>query len=88
MKIFGFVKNVFFAGSIILSSFINTISLSTAPLDTIRLNANKLSCISMSNQPRKARPGIFDVSTNNSVFYPFSFKTSNCSGKKYVFLML
>ena len=56
MKIFGFVKNVFFAGLIILSSFINTISLSTAPLNTIRLNANKLSYISMSNQPCKARP--------------------------------
>ena len=80
MKIFGFVKIVFFTGLMILSSFINTISLSTAPLNTTRLNANKLSCISMSNQPCKPRPEIVDVSTNNPAFYPFSVKTSNCSG--------
>ena len=80
MKIFGFVKNVFFTGLKILSSFINTTSLSTAPLNTTRLNANKLSCISMSNQPCKPRPEIVDASTNNPVFYPFSVKTSNCSG--------
>ena len=80
MKIFGFVKIVFFTGLIILSSFINTISLSTAPLNTTRLNANKLSCISMSNQPCQTRPEIVDVSTNNPVFYPFIVKTSNCIG--------
>ena len=41
MKIFRFVKKVFFVGLTILSSF---------------TNANSLSCISMSNQPGKARP--------------------------------
>ena len=41
MKIFGFVKKVFFIGWAILSSFISI---------------NLLSCISMSNQPCKARP--------------------------------
>ena len=80
MKIFGFVKIVFFTGLMILSSFINTISLSTAPLNTTRLNANKLSCISMSNQPCKARPEIVDVNSNNPLFYPFSLETSKCSG--------
>ena len=34
----------------------------------------------MNNQPYKARPEIINVSTNNPVFYPFSIKTSKCSG--------
>ena len=71
MKIFGFVKKVFFTGLTILSSFINTIPLSTAPL-----NANKLSGISVNNQPCKARPEIVDVNSNNPIFYPFSVKAS------------
>ena len=40
MKIFGFVKKVFFTGLTILSSFINTIPLSTVPLNTTRFNVN------------------------------------------------
>ena len=40
MKLFGFVKKVFFVGVTILSDFTNTSS----------LNANSLSCISMNNQ--------------------------------------
>ena len=78
MKIFGFSKKVFFTGLTILTRF--TIPLSTAPLNTTRLNAIPLSCISMSNQPCKARSEIINVSTNNPVFYPFSVKTSKCSG--------
>ena len=70
MKIFEFVKKVFFTGLTVLSSFINTIPLS----------ANKLSCISMSNQPWKARPEIINVNSNNPIFYPFSVKASKCSG--------
>ena len=34
----------------------------------------------MNNQPCKARPEIINVSSNNPVFYPFSIKTSKCSG--------
>ena len=34
----------------------------------------------MSNQPCKARPESVNVNTNNPVFYPFSVKTSKCSG--------
>ena len=34
----------------------------------------------MSNQPRKARPEIINTNTNNPIFYPFSIKTSKCSG--------
>ena len=31
-----------------------------------------LSCISMNNQPCKARPEIINVGSNNPIFYPFS----------------
>ena len=82
MKIFGFVKKVFFIRLTILSDF---------------TNASSLSCISMNNQAYKARPEIINVNSNNPVFYPFSIKTSKCSGNcnnindpyvKYMFLML
>ena len=64
MKIFRFVKKVFFTGLTILSGF---------------TNANSLSCISMNNEACKARPEIINVNSNNPVFYPFSNKTSKCS---------
>ena len=44
-----------------------------------RIN-NSLSCISVNNQACKARPEIINVNSNNPVFYPFSVKTSKCSG--------
>ena len=56
MKIFGFVKKVFFTRLTILSSF---------------TNVNSLSCISMSNQPCETRPEIINVNGNNPIFYPF-----------------
>ena len=65
MKISGFVKKVFFIGLIILSSL---------------TSVNSLSCISMRNQPCKARPEIVNVNSNNPIFYPFSIKTSKLSG--------
>ena len=34
----------------------------------------------MNNQPCKARPEMFNVKSNNSIFYPFSVRTSKCSG--------
>ena len=43
-------------------------------------NLSSLSCISMSNQLCKARPEVINVNSNNPVFYPFSIKTSKCSG--------
>ena len=70
MKIFGFVKKVFFVGLTILSSFTNAI-----PLNAIPLN-----CLSMKNQECKARPQVVDVNSNNPIFYSFSIKTSKCSG--------
>ena len=65
MKIFRFVKKEFFTGETILSSF---------------TNVNSLSCISMNNKVCKARPEIINVNSNNPIFYPFSIKTSKCSG--------
>ena len=70
MKIFGFAKIVFFVGLSILSNFRNPNS----------LNVISLRFISMNNQPCKARPEIINVNSNNSIFYPFSIKTSKCSG--------
>ena len=65
MKIFGFVKKVFFIEWAILSSLISI---------------NLLSCIWISNQPCKGRPEIVNVNSNNPIFYPFSIKTSKYSG--------
>ena len=62
---FGFVKKVFFPGLKILSS---------------SSRVNSLSCISMNNQECKVRPQIVNVNSDEPVFYPFSIKTSKCSG--------
>ena len=34
----------------------------------------------MNNQACKARPQVVNVNSNNPIFYPFSIKTSKCSG--------
>ena len=70
MKIFRFVKKVFFVGLTILSNFTNVI-----PLNAILLN-----CISIKSQECKTRPQVVNVNNNNPIFYPFSIKTSKCSG--------
>ena len=58
---------------------------------------NPLKCISMNNQECKIRPEIVNVNSDEPVFYPFSIKTSKCSGScnnindpyvKILFLML
>ena len=43
-------------------------------------SANSLNCISMNNQECKKRPQIVNVNSDEPVFYPFSIKTSKCSG--------
>ena len=65
MKIFGFVKKVSLVELTILPSFTNAIP---------------FSCISMKNQEFKTRPQVVNVNSNNPIFYPFSIKTSKCSG--------
>ena len=64
MRIFNFVKKVFFIGITVLSSSI----------------ADALDCFSINNQKCKVRPEIVDVSSNNPIFYPFSVKINRCSG--------
>ena len=44
------------------------------------LNTTLLKCISMTNQECKVRPKIVNVNSDEPVFYPFSIKTSKCSG--------
>ena len=75
MKLFRFVKKVFFTGLTILSNFTNA-----SLLNAIPLNATTLSYISVNNQACKARPQIVNVKSNNPIFYPFSIKTSKCRG--------
>ena len=62
---FGFIKKIFLTGLSVLSSL---------------TCATSLSCISMNNEECKVRPEIINVNGNEPVFYPFSIKTSNCSG--------
>ena len=70
MKIFRFVKEVFFLGLTILSNFRNVTLLSATPLN----------CISMKNQECKTRPQVININSNNPIFYPFSIKINKCSG--------
>ena len=65
MKIFGFVKKVFFVGLTILSSF---------------TSGNTSSCISMNNQKCKTRPQVVNVNGDEPVLFRFRIKISKCSG--------
>ena len=87
MKIFRFVKKVFFIGLTILSSFTNANS----------LNAIPLSCISMNNQECKTRPQVVNVNGDEPVFFHLVLKQVNVvvvviiltiRMQKFVFLML
>ena len=44
------------------------------------MGVNSLMCISMKNEECKVRPQIVTVNTNEPVLFPFSIKTSKCSG--------
>ena len=59
------LKKFFFTGLMVLSTL---------------TSANSLNCISMNNQECKLRPQIVNVNSDESVFYPFSIKTSKCNG--------
>ena len=39
-----------------------------------------MKCVSTTNQKCKVRPEIVNVNSDEPVFYPFSIKTSKCSG--------
>ena len=64
---FQFIKKVFFTGLTVLSS-VNLLTITP------------LRCISMTNQQCKLRPEIVNVNSDEPVFFPFSIKTSKCSG--------
>ena len=64
MKIFSFVKKVFFLGLTVLSSSIT----------------GALNCVSINNQEWKVRPEIVNASSNNPIFYPVSIEINRCSG--------
>ena len=63
---FVFIKKIFYIASLFLSSLVGTTS---------------LNCISMKNSECRVRPEIINVNSNEPIFYPFSIKTSKCSGK-------
>ena len=58
MKIFRFVKKVFFVGLTILSGF---------------TNANSLRCITMKNQECKTRPQVINVNGDELVFFSIQY---------------
>ena len=64
-KTFGFIKKCFLTGL----TFLSTLT-----------SINLLSCISMNNQECKVGPHIINVNGNDPVFFPYSVKTSICSG--------
>ena len=62
---FRLISQCFFTGS----AFLSTLT-----------SVNLLSRISMNNQECKVRPQIVDVHGDDLVFFPYSVKTSKCSG--------
>ena len=64
-KWFRFIKQTFISIMIFFSSL---------------SSMNSLERVSMKNQEFKVRPKIFDVSSNNPIFYPFSVKTNKFNG--------
>ena len=62
-----FIKKIFLTGLTVLS-YVNP------------LGATPWSCTLMNNQACKVRPEIINVNSDEPMFYPFSIKTSKCSG--------
>ena len=42
------------------------------------LNENSIECVSMNNQECRIRTEITNLNTNESLFYPYSFKINRC----------
>ena len=45
--------------------------------------ANSLECVSITNQKCKVRQEIVNINSKEPIFYPYSIKTSKCSGSCY-----
>ena len=63
---FGFVKRIFVSTTMFFGCNLSSV--------------NPLECVSMNNQECKVRPEIVNVNSDEPVFFPFSIKTSKCSG--------
>ena len=63
---FRFLKQIFVAAIIFFGCSLSSV--------------NILECVSINNQKCKIRPKIVNVNSNESVLFPFSIKTSKCSG--------
>ena len=63
---FGFVKRIFVSAMMFFRCNLSTV--------------NPIECVSMNNQECKVRPEIVNVNSNEPIFYPFSIRTSKCSG--------
>ena len=62
----GFVKQIFVSA---MMFFVCNLS-----------SVNPLECVSINNQECKLRPEIVNVNSSEPIFYPFSIRTSKCSG--------
>ena len=60
--------------------FIKQIFVSTLMFFGSLSSVNPLECVSMNNQECKVRPEIVNINSKEPLFYPFSIKTSKCSG--------
>ena len=63
---FGFVKRVFASAIMFFGCNLSSV--------------NSLECISINNQECKVRQEIVNLNSNEPIFYPFSIRTSKCSG--------
>ena len=63
---FRFVKRIFVSAMILYGFNLSSV--------------NPLECSTMNNQECKVRPEIVNVNSKEPVFFPFSIKTSKCSG--------
>ena len=43
-------------------------------------SVNSLECVSINNQDCKVRPEIVNINSSEPIFYPYSIRTSKCSG--------
>ena len=62
--------------------FIKEIFISTITFFGSLSSVNPLECVSMNNQECKVGPEIFNVNSNEPLFYPFSIKASRCRGSR------
>ena len=63
---FGFAKQIFISTMVFFGCHLSCVNL--------------LKCISTGNQECKVRPQIVNVNSDEPLFFPFSIKTSKCSG--------